>query len=151
MSTFTVKADIRWSDIDPNFHVLHSKYYDYCANARLLICQQYGITMEVIQQTHIGPILFREECVFKRELKFGDEIEIRIQLQKATADFSRWSFVNEIWKNGDTLAAVVTVDGAWLDTVKRKLAVPPEAYQKAFAAMPHVDDFTVITKPTSNN
>lgn len=141
MSTFTVKAEIRWSDIDPNFHVLHSKYYDYCANARLLILQQYGITMEVIQQTHIGPILFREECVFKRELKFGDEIEIRIKLLKANADFSRWSFTNEIWKNGYTLAAVITVDGAWLDTVKRKLAIPPDLYQKAFEAMPHADEF----------
>lgn len=150
MSTFTVKADIRWSDIDPNFHVLHSKYYDYCANARLLILQQYGVTMQVIQETHIGPILFREECVFKRELKFGDEIEIRIKLLKANADFSRWSFTNEIWKNGDTLAAIVTVDGAWLDTEKRKLAIPPQLYQQAFAAMPHADDFTVSAKPPGN-
>jgi len=151
MSTFTVKADIRWSDIDPNFHVLHSKYYDYCANARLLILAQYGVTMQVIQETHIGPILFREECVFKRELKFGDEIEIRIKLLKANADFSRWSFINEIWKNGDTLAAIVTVDGAWLDTVKRKLAVPPELFQQAFAAMPKADDFIASAKAPGND
>ena len=141
MSTFTVKAEIRWSDIDPNFHVLHSKYYDYCANARLLILAQYGITMHVLQEERIGPILFREEAVFKRELKFGDEIEIRIKLLKANDDFSRWSFANEIWKNGDILAAVVTVDGAWLDTVKRKLAIPPESFQKAFAAMPRAENF----------
>jgi acyl-CoA thioester hydrolase len=141
MSTFKVKAEIRWSDIDPNFHVLHSKYYDYCANARLLILAKYGVTMEVIQEAHIGPILFREECVFKKELKFGDEIEIRIKLLKAKDDFSRWSFVNEIWKNDDTIAAVVTVDGAWLDTVKRKLAIPPESFQKAFAEMPKAENF----------
>jgi len=134
MSTFTVKAEIRWSDIDPNFHVLHSKYYDYCANARLLILAQYGITMQVIQDEHIGPILFREEAVFKRELKFGDEIEIRIRLLKSNEDFSRWSFTNEIWKNGDTLAAVVTVDGAWLDTVKRKLGHPSAKISGSFCS-----------------
>ena len=50
MATFTVKADIRWSDIDPNFHVLHSKYYDYCANARLIVLAHSGITMQVIQE-----------------------------------------------------------------------------------------------------
>jgi acyl-CoA thioester hydrolase len=142
MATFTVKAEIRWADIDPNFHVLHSKYYDYCANARMGILSQYGITMQVVQEQHIGPILFREECVFKRELKFGDDIEVRIKLLKATADFSRWSFVNEIWKNGDTLAAIVTVDGAWMDTEKRKLAIPPESFQKAFDAMPKAENFT---------
>ena len=119
MSTFTVKTEIRWSDIDPNFHVLHSKYYDYCANARLLIMAQYGITMQVLQEEHIGPILFREEAVFKKELKFGDEI----------------------WKNNDTLAAIVTVDGAWLDTVKRKLAIPSERFKNAFAQMPKAENY----------
>ncbi|MBS1509898.1 MAG: thioesterase family protein [Bacteroidetes bacterium] len=140
MKQFVIKAEIRWSDIDPNFHVLHSKYYDFCANARLVILAQHGITMDTIKQEHIGPILFREECVFKRELLFGDQIEVHVKLLKATADYSRWSFVNEIWKNGDTLAAVVTVDGAWMDTEKRKLAVPPESFQQAFAAMPRVDE-----------
>ena len=141
MSTFTVKAEIRWSDIDPNFHVLHSKYYDYCANARFLILAQKGITMDVIRAEHIGPILFREECVFRRELRFGDEIEIKIKLLKASADYSRWSFGCEIWKNNDTLAAIVTVDGAWIDTEKRKLAIPPERFQKAFAEMPKAENY----------
>jgi acyl-CoA thioester hydrolase len=141
MTTYNVKAEIRWSDIDANFHVIHSKYYEYCANARLNILAQNGMTMQVIQDEHIGPILFREEAVFKRELQFGDEIEIRITLIKANEDFSRWSFKNEIWKNGDTLAAIVTVDGAWLDTIKRKLTVPPERFQKAFASFPRAENF----------
>jgi len=141
MTTYNVKAEIRWSDIDANFHVLHSRYYEYCANARLNILAQNGMTMQVIQDEHIGPILFREEAVFKRELKFGDAIEIRITLLKANQDFSRWSFKNEIWKNGDTLAAIVTVDGAWMDTVKRKLTVPPERFQKAFALFPRAENF----------
>jgi acyl-CoA thioester hydrolase len=141
MEAIIVKAEIRWADIDPNFHVLHSKYYDYCANARMTVLAERGITMAVIQQEHIGPILFREECVFKRELKFGDTIEIKLKLLKATADFSRWSFVNEIWKNGDTLAAVVTVDGAWMDTTQRILAVPPETFQKTFAALPLAENY----------
>ncbi len=135
-TAFTIKTEIRWADIDPNFHVLHSKYYDYCASARMTALASNGITMQTIQEHHIGPILLREECVFKRELKFGDEIEVRVQLLKADATFSRWSFINEIWKNGDTLAAIITVDGAWMDTVKRKLAMPPESFQKVFAAIP---------------
>jgi acyl-CoA thioester hydrolase len=136
MQAITVKADIRWADIDPNFHVLHSKYYDYCANARMQVLADYGITMAVVQQEGIGPVLLREECVFKRELKFGDTVEIKIHLLSAKDDFSRWSFINEIWKNGDTLAAVVTVDGAWIDVAKRKLVAPPELYKEVFNKMP---------------
>ncbi len=141
MEPIIVTTEIRWSDIDPNFHVLHSKYYDYCANARMQVLAARGITMKVIQEINIGPILLREEAVFKRELKFDDSIEIKIKLLKANADYSRWSFVNEIWKNGDTLAAIVTVDGAWMDIIKRKLAVPPVGFQKIFEAIPRAENF----------
>ncbi len=140
MSQLIEKAEIRWADIDPNFHVLHSKYYDYCANARMQILQKNGVTMQAIQQYNIGPILLREECVFKRELKFGDTIEIRISLKSTDETYTRWSFINEIWKNGDTLAAVITVDGAWMDTIKRKIAAPPEEFRKAFEALPKAEN-----------
>jgi acyl-CoA thioester hydrolase len=99
-----------------------------------LLCRRY-------RKSVIGPILFKEECVSRRELKFGADVEIRIKLLKATADFSRWSFINEIWKNGDTLAAIVTVDGAWMNSIKRKLATPPESFKKAFAAMPKAENY----------
>ena len=98
--------------------------------------------MQLIQQHQVGPVLLREECVFKRELKFGDEIEIRISMLHATDDFSRWSFVNEIWKNKDTLAAVVTVDGAWMDVVKRKLVAPPDLFQTIFKQFPRSENFS---------
>ncbi len=140
MSQLIEKAEIRWADIDPNFHVLHSKYYDYCANARMQILQKNGVTMQAIQQYNIGPILLREECVFKRELKFGDTIEIRVSLKSTDETYTRWSFINEIWKNGDTLAAVITVDGAWMDTIKRKIAAPPEEFRKAFEALPKAEN-----------
>jgi acyl-CoA thioester hydrolase len=140
MNAIIIKASIRWSDIDPNFHVLHSKYYDYCANARMEVLAKRGITMQAIQENHIGPVLLREECVFKRELKYGDEIEVRIKLLKADGGYARWTFVNEIWKNGDTLAAVVTVDGAWMDTMKRKLVQPPESFKAVFSTMPTAEN-----------
>ncbi|MFN8251535.1 MAG: thioesterase family protein [Ferruginibacter sp.] len=140
MEAITVKSEIRWADIDANFHVLHSKYYDYCADARMKALSNAGISMQLIQQYGVGPVLLREECVFKRELKFGDEMEVRIFLQKASDDFSRWSFVNEIWKNKDTLAAVVTVDGAWIDVARRKLVSPPEPFQNVFKEFPRLQN-----------
>jgi acyl-CoA thioester hydrolase len=140
MEPITINSDIRWADIDANFHVLHSRYYDYCADARMKALAKGGISMQLIQQHQVGPVLLREECVFKRELKFGDRIEVRISLLHATGDFGRWSFVNEIWKNGDTLAAVVTVDGAWMDVVKRKLVPPPDIFQEVFKQLPKTEN-----------
>ena len=35
--------DIRWADLDPNFHVLHSKYYDFGAYCRMSFMTENGL------------------------------------------------------------------------------------------------------------
>ncbi len=146
MDSFDTKLEIRWSDLDPNFHVLHSKYYDYGAFCRMAFLVQNGLTPELMKEHHFGPILFREECFFKREINFADEISISLRLSKSTADHSRWSMEHEIIKNGSTLAAVMNVDGAWMDTVKRKLTVPPPVVKNVFELLPKSTNFEIIVK-----
>ena len=74
MTGFSKNVEVRWSDMDPNFHLRHSVYYDWGAYMRLTFLLEQGITPAVMQQLHFGPILFREECVFKREIAFGDKV-----------------------------------------------------------------------------
>jgi acyl-CoA thioester hydrolase len=97
-----------------------------------------------MNQYHFGPILFREECVFKREVLFGDIIEINMQIVKSRTDMSRWSMVHQVWKNDNTLSAVINIDGAWIDTRLRKLAVPPPLIQQVFEAIPKAENFEWI-------
>ena len=44
--------------------------------------------------------------------------------------------MHTLYKADGRVAATVTVDGAWLDLDRRKLAVPPPDLAAAFAAMP---------------
>jgi len=141
MNQYQKSIEVRWSDLDPNFHMLHSKYYDLGAYCRMSFLVEHGLTHQLLQEHHIGPILFREECIFKKEIKFGDEISINFFLSSATSDFSRWSMVHEIFKNGNILAANIRVDGAWLDTIARKLAQPPEVIRSIFEQAPRSSDF----------
>ncbi len=60
-------AEMRWSDLDPNFHLRHSVYYDFGAYCRICFLFDNGVTDKLMKELEIGPILFREECVFKRE------------------------------------------------------------------------------------
>jgi len=94
-----------------------------------------------MQQLQFGPILFREECVFRKEIRSGDEIKMNLQLLRSKKDFSRWSIRHEIVKGGETLCAVLTVDGAWMDVVRRKLSSPPEKVHEVFAKMPLAKEF----------
>lgn len=141
MDQYRKKIEIRWADLDPNFHVLHSKYYDFGAYSRMSFFTEHDITVPVMQGYHIGPIIFREECLFKKEIKFGDAVEITLLIDKISRDYRKWTFQHEIWINGDTLAAFITIDGSWMDTQARKLTVPPALFTTTFDAIPKSKDF----------
>jgi acyl-CoA thioester hydrolase len=88
-----------------------------------------------------GPILFREEAVFRKEIRMGDPLFIDLCLTKSRKDFSRWSIRHHLIKNNDILAAVITVDGAWINTALRKLATPPAKLVEVFEHMPRSQEF----------
>jgi acyl-CoA thioester hydrolase len=141
MEIYSMPVQIRWSDLDPNFHLRHSVYYDWAAMCRIDYLHQKGLTPAVMQKLQFGPIIFREECVFRKEIKYGDSISINLKLAKGRRDYSRWTIVHEIKKNDDTLCALVTIDGAWLNVVERKLFIPPAEVAAVFQEMPPGEDF----------
>ncbi|PRZ21687.1 acyl-CoA thioesterase [Flavobacterium granuli] len=145
MATFSKQLSFRWSDLDPNFHVRHSAYYDFGAQHRIEILESLGLTMKTFQKQHFGPILFREECVFRKEIKLSDSIFMHTKVSKMKADASRWSIVHEFRNEEDLLCATITVDGAWMDTKLRKLIDPvPEIALKALAIFPKSEDFIAL-------
>jgi len=141
MPEFSRVIQLRWSDLDPNFHIRHSVYYDWGAFVRIEFLNQFGLNHRVMQELKFGPILFREECVFRKEIRSGDEINMDLQLLRSKKDFSRWSIQHQITKKDGTLCSVLTVDGAWIDVVKRKLSSPPEKVTEVFAMMPKAESF----------
>ncbi len=106
MEKFLLPIQVRWSDIDQNRHLRHSAYYDYGATARVQFFSEHGLSNAKLEEFNIGPILFREEAIFKREIKFEDKISIDIQMTKALPDFSRWSIRHHLYKEGNVLAAI---------------------------------------------
>jgi len=141
MKEFIRPIQIRWSDLDPNFHLRHSIYYDWGALSRIEFLDQHGLSPALMEKLNFGPILFREECVFKREIRMNDKVTIDLQLVKSRRDYSRWTIQHIITKNEDTVSAILVCDGAWLDKGLRKLAVPPEEATKVFSQMPVHKDF----------
>ena len=144
MTDFNRIIQIRWSDLDPNFHLRHSVYYDWGAFCRIEFLNEYGLTAEVMQRLQFGPILFKEECVFRKEIKSGDQVKINLELIRSRKDFSRWSIQHQVTKNEGVLCAVLTVDGAWMNVVERKLTSPPEQVHEVFSRMPHGESFEWI-------
>jgi acyl-CoA thioester hydrolase len=141
MDQYIREIEIRWADLDPNFHLRHSAYYDYGANCRVYFLDEHGLSAAKMEQLHFGPILFREEAVFRKEVRMSDKLTMDLQVVKARQDFSRWTIRHQLIKNGAILAAVITVDGAWINTQERKLATPPGEFADVFHQMPRSADF----------
>lgn len=144
MNIYKTPLNIRWADIDANRHLRHSVYYDFAAAMRMNILNSKGLTTEKLIEYHIGPILFREEAIFKREVKLEDKVEIDVQLSKSMADYSRWSLRHNITKPDGTVCTIITVDGAWMDLNLRKLTVPNDFIQSIFADFPKSQDFELV-------
>jgi acyl-CoA thioester hydrolase len=149
---FKQSIQIRWADIDPNRHLRHSVYYDYGASMRIIALSSQGLTMKKLEELMIGPILFREEAIFKREIVFGDEITVDVELLKAREDFARWSIRHHFYKGDGSIAAIINIDGAWIDLVRRKLAIPDVFIRTIFERFPKAPGFEVIpfTKMTDH-
>ncbi|MCD0473962.1 thioesterase family protein [Flavobacterium sp. EDS] len=142
MVSFSKELSFRWSDLDPNFHLRHSAYYDFGAQHRIEILEQLGLTLRVMQEQRFGPVLFREECIFRKEIKLSDKIFIHTKTSKMKSDGSRWSIIHEFINEEGKLCATITVDGAWMDTKLRKLASPTPAIAiEALSIFPKSEDF----------
>ncbi|HEX4957951.1 MAG TPA: acyl-CoA thioesterase [Lacibacter sp.] len=125
MATYSKTFELRWSDVDANMHVMHSTYYELGAHCRMSFFFEHGITTELLKKELLGPILFREECIFRRELNAGEKVTVDFLLTKARRDGSRFSVMHEVKKADGTVAAIMHADLAWMDLIKRKLTVPP--------------------------
>ena len=141
MPEFKRPIALRWADLDPNAHARHSVYYDFGAALRVDFLEAAGVTLAFMKENHFGPILFREEAIFRREMRWGDDLWINLCISKLRRDSSRFSFRHEIARSDGTLCAVINVDGAWIDTERRKLAAPPALVAEVMEDGPKSADF----------
>lgn len=141
VENFAEEYVIRWADVDANQHLRHSAYSDYAAQTRVLALEKMGISFRTMAGMGIGPILFREELLYKNEVPINGKILVTCDLVSARKDASRWSLQHKVYREDKELAAIINVDGAWLDTRKRKLANLSQEMIDMFLALPKEETF----------
>lgn len=141
---FERQYTIIWANLDPNRHMRHSAYNDYAAQVRLEFFTAHGLDLKHLMELGIGPILFREDTRFFREVHMNECITVTLAASKLRKDGSKWSFLHTILKEDGQLACSIEVDGAWLDLEKRRVAQPPQQIVEMLTHTPRTENFEWI-------
>lgn len=132
--------EARWADIDMNGHMRHTAYNDYAAQARVGIFDVFELGMNELAKYGVGPVLFREETKFLKEIRLGQIFNVDTRIKAMNKNFRKWSIVHQVTIDAD-VAAIITVDGAWLGLKSRKIETPPEQMVKCITDFPKTEDF----------
>lgn len=141
---FSVKFPTKWSDFDPNRHMRHTAYNDYAAEVRVRYFKDQGVSIEGFAKENLGPILFKEETTFIKEIHIGEDISVDIQLKAVSKNLERWKIEHQVFNEAGKLSAVINVYGAWIDLTKRKLTKPSDKFKDLFSALDKTSDFEEI-------
>lgn len=144
MNPFFFETTVIWAQIDANQHMRHSAYADVAAHARVQMLDSIGLDSKAFFIHKLGPILFREEILYKREVHISEKIKVNCELTKSTPNGKKWSMRHEILKENGKLAAEIQVDGSWIDMKERKIVGLPEKLLAAFNQIPRSEDFEEI-------
>ncbi len=145
MDNIFYEGQVIWAHIDANRHLRHSAYADYCAQARSNMLNRMGLSLDKFAKEQIGPILFREELIYLREIRLDDYIWVTVEMTKYNTENSRFSFRHEIYRSDGTKCATVYVDGAWMDLQKRKLTSLPDDWKTIMGQVPQSSDYEEMT------
>lgn len=138
---FRTEMEVRWDDLDANGHVRNTAYSEFATQARLRFLDSRGFPAGRFSRIGVGPIYFREETEYRRELRLGDTVTVEVRSDGLSPDVSRWRVTHRLLRPGGVKAARVTVEGSWMDLEERELALPPDDLADALRGMPRTEGF----------
>ncbi len=142
--SYKIKFHTKWADFDANKHMRHSAFNDYAAEARLRFLNENGFSISLMEEHNIGPVLFSENTIFRREIKLGEDIEVELFLEAASKKGERFKIKHILYRQDGVVAATILVYIAWIDISKRKLTMPPNEIIETFKVLEQTDTFEEI-------
>jgi acyl-CoA thioester hydrolase len=123
----------------------HTAYGDYAVDVRFRFLADHGFHLARIREIGMGPVILREENRYLKEVVMGDAITINIKIAGISSDGSHWIFQHEILKTNGKKAAILLVEGGWMDLNRRKLTTPPPEFQVLADEMDRTEDFVELS------
>ena len=138
---YTRTFEVRWADLDPNGHMRHSAYADYGAQARVGFLSEHGFGLGQFTKLRIGPVLFREDLKYLREIRANETIKVSCEATGMSPNRKHWRIRHRIFRQDGELSCVIDCQGAWFDLAQRKVIPAPAELQVVMEKMPRAEDY----------
>jgi acyl-CoA thioester hydrolase len=122
---FECRFEVRWADIDGNRHVRNTAFSEYATHARFQLLATKGFDQATLEEMRFGPVMMREEIRYRREVRFGDSLVVTVRSAGMSPDVFHWRVHQDILREDGKEAAVLKIQGGWIDLDHRSLVVPP--------------------------
>lgn len=133
-----------WGDMDFNSHMANTAFLDRAADVRMMFFAEHGFPITEFRQRRFGPVLFRDEIEYQRELGLLETFHVELMLAGLAADGSRFIMQNTFTNQGGKLCARIQSTGGWLNLETRKLMPPPPDLVAALNAIDRTDTFAEL-------
>lgn len=135
---------VGWANVDFNGHLGNTSFMDLAVDVRMFFFAENGFSIAEFQRQRFGPVIFKDEIEYYKEMYLLDQIRITFQGAALSKDASRFKIRNEFFREDGKLAARLNTNGGWLDLDKRKLIVPPQNLADAMQSLARTEDFEVL-------
>lgn len=141
MEDFTRRFQARWADLDMNRHMRNTAYSEYAIDVRIAFLEAHGFALAEFAKRGLGPVIQREEAKYSREIGPGDSFEIDYRVAGLAPDGSRWRVEHRVVRGDGKTAAVIRVEGVWIDLAARRPVPPPPELREAMRHVARTSDY----------
>ncbi len=138
---FERPVTVSWSDLDANRHLKNTAFSEFAVDTRFQLLQERGFPLARFEELRFGPVIFREEIRYRREVLAGQTVTVSVLLGGRSVDGSQWRIHHDIRGPDGRIAAALTVDGAWIHLETRKLVAPPPDLVELLDALPRAPEY----------
>lgn len=143
-AAFICRFEVRWADLDGNRHVRNTAFSEYASHTRFQLLAAHGFTPERLEAQRFGPVMMREEIRYRREVLFGDTLSVDVSCAGLSADASHWLVRQEVRRSDGKDAAILVIQGSWINLDSRKSIAPPSELADVLQRLPRVKDFAEL-------
>lgn len=90
---------VLWSQLDSNGHVNNGVYQFYFDEARMKALEERGFALSEMRKEKIGPVMYRSELDYKKQLHHPDTVLIKTYIKKM--EKARGVMVQELYRKSD--------------------------------------------------